>query len=41
LGAITDENIYIDLLSADQSLGRWTMEDPSLLSIVNWLRQRM
>lgn len=41
LGSITDHGIYMDLLNADNALGRWTMEDPSLLNIMTWLQLRM
>ncbi|TQV92879.1 hypothetical protein V2A60_003816 [Cordyceps javanica] len=37
---ITDEFVYLDMLSGDQSLGRWTVEDPGLYDIVNWLSTR-
>ncbi len=38
---ITDEFVYLDLLSGDQSLGRWTVEDPGLFDILNWLSTRL
>ncbi|KAM3426160.1 hypothetical protein MY4824_010085 [Beauveria thailandica] len=37
---ITDEFVYLDMLSGDQSLGRWTVEDPGLYDILNWLSTR-
>lgn len=37
---ITDEFIYSNLLAADMSQGRWTVEDPSLQTILHWLRER-
>ncbi len=37
---ITDESVYLDLLGGDQSLGRWTVEDPGLFDILNWLSTR-
>ena len=37
---ITDEFVYLDLLGGDQSLGRWTVEDPGLFDILNWLSTR-
>ncbi|EHK16555.1 uncharacterized protein TRIVIDRAFT_41088 [Trichoderma virens Gv29-8] len=40
LAAITDEYVYAELLTADQSQGRWTMEDPSLRRIQRWLQAR-
>ncbi|KAL7973975.1 hypothetical protein HDV63DRAFT_204022 [Trichoderma sp. SZMC 28014] len=40
LTAITDEYVYTELLTADQSQGRWTMEDPSLHRIQRWLQSR-
>ncbi|KAH6610832.1 hypothetical protein Trco_000852 [Trichoderma cornu-damae] len=40
LGAISDEYVYAELLTADQSQGRWTMEDPSLRRIQRWLQSR-
>lgn len=40
LGAVTDEYIYQELRASDESLGRWTAEDPSLRSVLRWLRSR-
>ncbi|KAH8131327.1 hypothetical protein FP744_10008936 [Trichoderma asperellum] len=40
LAAISDEYVYSELLTADQSQGRWTMEDPSLHRIQRWLQSR-
>ncbi|KAJ2971248.1 hypothetical protein NQ176_g7785 [Zarea fungicola] len=40
LQQITDEYVYVDLLSNDQSLGRWTAEDPGLYDIISWLHTR-
>ncbi|KAL7786639.1 hypothetical protein V8C37DRAFT_291478 [Trichoderma ceciliae] len=40
LAAISDEYVYAELLAADQSAGRWTMEDPSLRRIQRWLQSR-
>ncbi|OAA57714.1 hypothetical protein ISF_06955 [Cordyceps fumosorosea ARSEF 2679] len=40
LQQITDEFIYLDMLSGDQNLGRWTAEDPGLYDILNWLSTR-
>ncbi|OAA72634.1 hypothetical protein LEL_08418 [Akanthomyces lecanii RCEF 1005] len=37
---ITDESVYLDLLGGDQRLGRWTVEDPGLFDILNWLSTR-
>ncbi|OAQ70685.2 hypothetical protein VFPPC_03120 [Pochonia chlamydosporia 170] len=40
LASITDESVYAELAASDQVLGRWTVEDPSLRSVLRWLRQR-
>ncbi|KAG9252062.1 uncharacterized protein F5Z01DRAFT_247476 [Emericellopsis atlantica] len=40
LAAITDEDIYNDLLTSDMAFGRWTAEDPSPRAVVRWLRAR-
>ncbi|KAM3528920.1 hypothetical protein MY4038_005628 [Beauveria bassiana] len=37
---ITDEFVYLDMLSGDQRLGRWTIEDPGLYDLLNWLSTR-
>ncbi|KGQ11558.1 hypothetical protein BBAD15_g2701 [Beauveria bassiana D1-5] len=37
---ITDEFVYLDMLSGDQRLGRWTVEDPGLYDLLNWLSTR-
>ncbi|KAL2687438.1 hypothetical protein Neosp_004999 [[Neocosmospora] mangrovei] len=38
--AITDEVIYEQLKASDDGMGRWTAEDPSLRSVLRWLRAR-
>ncbi|TIC92778.1 hypothetical protein CH35J_010296 [Colletotrichum higginsianum] len=40
LSTITDEAIYNQLRASDRSMGRWTVEDPSLRSVQRWLRAR-
>ncbi|KAJ6440491.1 hypothetical protein O9K51_06281 [Purpureocillium lavendulum] len=40
LASITDEHVYAELAASDQILGRWTVEDPSLRSVLRWLRAR-
>ncbi|PHH76309.1 hypothetical protein CDD80_1651 [Ophiocordyceps camponoti-rufipedis] len=40
LAAITDEQVYAQLAASDDFLGRWTVEDPSLGSVLRWLRAR-
>lgn len=40
LASITDESVYTELAASDQILGRWTVEDPSLRSVLRWLRAR-
>lgn len=37
---ITDEYVYMEMLSNDQNIGRWTVEDPGLFDIINWLQTR-
>ncbi|KAK7423150.1 hypothetical protein QQX98_001226 [Neonectria punicea] len=41
LAAITDEAIYTELQTSDINMGRWTAEDPSLRSVLRWLRARL
>lgn len=40
LQAIADQTVYAELQASDQSLGRWTAEDPSLRSVQRWVRTR-
>ncbi|KAG6018662.1 hypothetical protein E4U41_003679 [Claviceps citrina] len=40
LSSITDEAVYAELAASDHGLGRWTVEDPSLRSVLRWLRAR-
>ncbi|KAF4981295.1 hypothetical protein FZEAL_2872 [Fusarium zealandicum] len=40
LAAITDEVIYAELKISDDTMGRWTAEDPSIRSVLRWLRAR-
>ncbi|KAF5572504.1 uncharacterized protein FTJAE_1432 [Fusarium tjaetaba] len=40
LSAIADEVIYAELKASDEGMGRWTAEDPSLRSVLRWLRAR-
>ncbi|GAO15181.1 hypothetical protein UVI_02029220 [Ustilaginoidea virens] len=40
LESLTDESVYAELAAADNALGRWTAEDPSLRHVVRWLRAR-
>ncbi|KAF5666835.1 hypothetical protein FHETE_6059 [Fusarium heterosporum] len=40
LSAIADEVIYNELKTSDEGMGRWTAEDPSLRSVLRWLRAR-
>ncbi|EPE09738.1 hypothetical protein F503_07514 [Ophiostoma piceae UAMH 11346] len=40
LEQITDEIVYAELQLADQQMGRWTDEDPSLRAIQRWVRSR-
>lgn len=40
LSSITDEAVYTELQSNDQSMGRWISEDPSIRSVLRWLRAR-
>ncbi|KAG5982769.1 hypothetical protein E4U55_001375 [Claviceps digitariae] len=40
LSSITDEAVYHGLAASDNSSGRWTVEDPSLRSVLRWLRAR-
>ncbi|KAG5928614.1 hypothetical protein E4U42_000328 [Claviceps africana] len=40
ISTYTDEAVYDELAAADLGRGRWTVEDPSLDSIVSWLRER-
>ncbi|KAM0339989.1 hypothetical protein ACHAPU_010706 [Fusarium lateritium] len=40
LSAIADEVIYNELKVSDEGMGRWTAEDPSLRSVLRWLRAR-
>lgn len=40
LAAITDDAIYTELQTSDINMGRWTAEDPSLRSVLRWLRAR-
>lgn len=37
---ITDEAVYNQLLASDMTQGRWTLEDPSLQRVVQWLWAR-
>lgn len=41
LAAITDDVIYNELQTSDINMGRWTAEDPSLRSVLRWLRARL
>ncbi|KID80247.1 uncharacterized protein G6M90_00g011370 [Metarhizium brunneum] len=38
LASITDESVYNELAASDYACGRWTAEDPSLSSVLRWLR---
>ncbi|KAI9699694.1 MAG: hypothetical protein M1836_002728 [Candelina mexicana] len=40
LAAITDERVLTNLANADYHAGRWIQEDPSLQSILMWLRSQ-
>ncbi|KAF4443127.1 hypothetical protein F53441_11560 [Fusarium austroafricanum] len=40
LSAVVDEVIYSELKASDEGMGRWTAEDPSLRSVLRWLRAR-
>ncbi|KAI3326101.1 hypothetical protein HD806DRAFT_434303 [Xylariaceae sp. AK1471] len=40
LSQVTDEAIYQELQASDNSMGRWTAEDPSLRAVQRWLRAR-
>ncbi|KAI1341389.1 hypothetical protein F5Y15DRAFT_355035 [Xylariaceae sp. FL0016] len=40
LTQITDDAIYQELQGSDLAMGRWTAEDPSLRSILRWVRAR-
>ncbi|KHN94322.1 uncharacterized protein MAM_07851 [Metarhizium album ARSEF 1941] len=40
LASITDESVYNELAASDYARGRWTDEDPSLRSVLRWLRAR-
>ncbi|KEY66093.1 hypothetical protein S40285_04099 [Stachybotrys chlorohalonatus IBT 40285] len=40
LAAVSDEYIYSELQASDAAMGRWTAEDPSLRSVLRWLRGR-
>ncbi|KAH7149633.1 hypothetical protein B0J13DRAFT_524259 [Dactylonectria estremocensis] len=41
LASITDDVIYNELQASDINMGRWTAEDPSLRSVLRWLRARL
>ncbi|RYP83569.1 hypothetical protein DL769_001323 [Monosporascus sp. CRB-8-3] len=41
LARITDEAIYTELRASDNSMGRWTAEDPSLQSVQRWIRRNV
>jgi len=38
LGTITDERVINDLRNADYQAGHWLQEDPSLHTLLNWIR---
>ncbi|TQS33334.1 hypothetical protein Golomagni_06326 [Golovinomyces magnicellulatus] len=40
IGQLTDEAVYNELLASDMAQGRWTLEDPSLQRVVQWLWAR-
>ncbi|KAH8202302.1 hypothetical protein TruAng_003579 [Truncatella angustata] len=40
LTQITDEAIYQELRNSDATMGRWTVEDPSLRAVQRWVRSR-
>ncbi|TWU76957.1 hypothetical protein ED733_007216 [Metarhizium rileyi] len=40
LACITDASVYNELVAFDHGLYRWTVEDPSLQSVVGWLSAR-
>ncbi|KAG6000634.1 hypothetical protein E4U54_001348 [Claviceps lovelessii] len=40
LSSITDEVVYVELATSDYHSARWTAEDPSLTSVLRWLRAR-
>ncbi|KAI0833126.1 hypothetical protein F5Y06DRAFT_307329 [Hypoxylon sp. FL0890] len=40
LSQITDDAIYQELRTSDMNMGRWTAEDPSLRSVLRWVRAR-
>ncbi|PSS27531.1 hypothetical protein M430DRAFT_55038 [Amorphotheca resinae ATCC 22711] len=40
LAAITDDSVYADMRNSDYQMGRWTLEDPSLRQIQQWIRAR-
>ncbi|KAF7536848.1 hypothetical protein G7Z17_g12975 [Cylindrodendrum hubeiense] len=40
IAAISDDAIYTELQTSDINMGRWTAEDPSLRSVLRWLRAR-
>ncbi|KAH7326218.1 hypothetical protein B0I35DRAFT_129145 [Stachybotrys elegans] len=40
LAAITDEYVYSQLQASDAGKNRWLAEDPSLRSVLRWLRHR-
>lgn len=40
LSSINDEFIYNELKSSDDAMGRWTAEDPSVRSVLRWIRAR-
>ncbi|KAG6003812.1 hypothetical protein E4U21_001666 [Claviceps maximensis] len=40
LSSISDEAVYNELAISDYGSGRWTVEDPSLRSVLRWLRAR-
>ncbi|CAK7267025.1 hypothetical protein SEPCBS119000_002332 [Sporothrix epigloea] len=41
LAQITDESVYAELQIADIQMRRWTVEDPSLQAVQQWVRTRM
>lgn len=40
IATVTDDTIYAELRASDQTMGRWTAEDPSLRSVQRWIRAR-
>ena len=40
LSSAIDQEVYADLQAADNAMGRWTAEDPSIRGVLRWLAAR-